>query len=717
MSTPRNKVIAQLPAGLTLSTQTYEVNGLTGQLAKYNGERARCYHGTGADGEPSQTYHFPFSNKLTLELPRRFLRELSEFDYPVVAVSGWQTIMQNDERAEKNGNQATSNNRQDVRATADSLVMQLRNVLIERGGGGKEGRDTVEVQQIKDLFGEMDSNHNGQLDKKEFLDGCLGVGITISPQEINLMWPLFDLDGNGTIDTDELTTFLEDRRTGRKTSTDMKDISKHLRQDRILNKTAYAARLKAIAESLRVSIVGILAKERITKEELFLRLDLDGGGTLDRSEFLGGLRRLGIPLSLPDMNVLWPMFSLDADGTVSMHEWQQFLDTKSEESGWSYRMTCDIFTTNVQLAPSGLHADLTAAAAPSQPRCGDNFLSAPKRRNVHSKPTTTAAERAVLYASPLAATRRLKVHDWQEEAAAHAPKPPLARASGSVGRRHHTHENLDADNKPHGRHGRDGHGAAARAARVGSDASRTRTSTSATSASAAVGSQSTPARSRRLGPLRVPDTPPALSRPRYETTARREQASCDGEAASPQLLLAMPPARAPQAMTEPPPLRCVAPHTYDSAIHIIATRGKVPPPSPATDSGEDKGEKPHASCHMPRLGTWRVSASPQQPVKRTKTKPKRRSKVKIHGRPTKASPFYKAPKKSKRQRPRPACRPAGDSDADSDADLCWADDPPTPVVARRHHCRFPLFDSGAFTAIRGLGLMSSRVEDKEAHDA
>ena len=116
-------------------------------------------------------------------------------------------------------------------------------------------------------------------------------------------------------------------------SADTKDISKQLRQDRILNKSTH---LKAKAGSLRESIVGILAKEGITQREMFLRLDKDHGGTLDRSEFLGGLRQLGIPLSVDDMNMLWPMFSHDADGTVGKHEWEKFLDPKGFESWWSY---------------------------------------------------------------------------------------------------------------------------------------------------------------------------------------------------------------------------------------------------------------------------------------------------------------------------------------------------------------------------------------------
>jgi Ca2+-binding EF-hand superfamily protein len=434
---------------MTWTNQTYGIIGLTGGLAVYNGHAARCYHGGTVNGEPSATWHFPVSSKLTLELPRRFLHELSACDYPTAEASAWQMIMQ-DYLADNTQGKATSNNRQDVRATADSLIMQLRRVLTKRAGSDIAEK-AIWAQPMKDLFHEMDSNHNGQLDKKEFLDGCLNVGISISPPEINLVWPLFDTNGNGLIDTDELSSFLEARRTGRKTSVEMHAVSKQLRQHRIVNKSAYATRLKVIAESLRESIFDIIAKEKITQEELFVRLDFDGGGSLDRSEILGGLRRTGIPLSLTDMNLLWPMFSLDSDGAVGKHEWEIFLDPKGLESWWSYSMTSDLFTTNVQLAPSELsegHSNQTDEATALQqqpPRDGSSAarLSTPKRRR--RKPRTTAAERAVLYNSP--GVQRLRgcvpfaELQGEEEAGVHAPTPPRARravggAAGGWGRRH-----------------------------------------------------------------------------------------------------------------------------------------------------------------------------------------------------------------------------------------------------------------------------------------
>jgi Ca2+-binding EF-hand superfamily protein len=438
---------------MALTKKTYELYGMTGQLAVYNGTKARCYHSAAVGGELSPTWHIPINNKLTLELPRKFLRELSQFDYPVVETSGWQSIMQSlEQNANTNSCQAyTSNNRTDVGATCASLVAQLRNVLLKRAGGGKHGSNTVEVQQIKDLFAEMDSDHNGELDKKEFLHGCLNVGIRISPQEINLVWPLFDSDGNGTIDTDELTTFLEDQRTGRRTSTELRGISRQLRKSRIANKSAYSTHLKAIAESVQASMLAIIAKEGITQEELFERLDLDCNTFLDRSEFLGGVRRLGVSLSSDDLDVLWPALSLDADGTVSKHEWGKFLDPKGMESWWSYRMTSDLFTTNVRLAPCELNAtDPAAATARGSPR-RDSGTSVATIAPKHRKPKTTPAERVLRYASPPAPRAR----HAKERTGVHAPKPP--RAAGGAGRRRHAHENenMDANNQTHGR---DGHG-------------------------------------------------------------------------------------------------------------------------------------------------------------------------------------------------------------------------------------------------------------------
>ena len=160
----------------------YELHGLHGDLECYNGTTTRCVVDEPGQ-EPNPIFLIRINKTLTLELPRRFLRQLDSS--PVVQEDTWQTIMQTEER-KANGNGYMSNNRTDVRVTMDSLITQLSNVVLKRGGNNNaESQDKA----IQDLFRDMDSNHNGELDKKEFFDGCLAAGITISPAEINLIWP------------------------------------------------------------------------------------------------------------------------------------------------------------------------------------------------------------------------------------------------------------------------------------------------------------------------------------------------------------------------------------------------------------------------------------------------------------------------------------------------------------------------------------------------
>jgi Ca2+-binding EF-hand superfamily protein len=398
---------------MVLTTATYELHGLKGKLERYNGVATRCMHLVDPSGRPNPLWHIRISKKLTLELPRQFLRELSEFDFPVVPQDTWQIIMQNEEK----GNHHTSNNRKDVRATMDSLVAQLRSVLAKRGSITAEGREKA----IKDLFGQMDSNHDGGLDKKEFFEGCLDVGIAISPSEINLVWPVFDEDGNGFIDTDELCRFIEDRGSGRKTSVLLNDMSSKLRQDRITNKSAFAQRIKVLAQDLRLEILKVLERENMTQEEMLAKMDLDHGSTLTRTEFLGGLHRMDIAITTEEMSTLWPLFCLDAvvgGGSITKVEWARFLDPRGLDSWWDYRFTGDIFTASQMKQPSP--KNFSPKNASSLPKSHGNVCPAIPRRHQRQQPQSTAGERAAAYASHLLRPPQQVMEQVMEQVAAPA---------------------------------------------------------------------------------------------------------------------------------------------------------------------------------------------------------------------------------------------------------------------------------------------------------
>ena len=77
-------------------------------------------------------------------------------------------------------------NRGSLKHTIDKLSMELRRVFRERT---EDSAGLLTLDGVQQLFDSMDSDHNGKLDKKEFYQGCVGLGVNMAPREINLVGP------------------------------------------------------------------------------------------------------------------------------------------------------------------------------------------------------------------------------------------------------------------------------------------------------------------------------------------------------------------------------------------------------------------------------------------------------------------------------------------------------------------------------------------------
>ena len=77
-------VVRPHTAGMTLSKRTYQVCGLTGDLKQYNGMSTRVYRGAGPDGELLPTCTICVNRTTSLDLPIRYIRELTDFEYTIV---------------------------------------------------------------------------------------------------------------------------------------------------------------------------------------------------------------------------------------------------------------------------------------------------------------------------------------------------------------------------------------------------------------------------------------------------------------------------------------------------------------------------------------------------------------------------------------------------------------------------------------------------------
>ena len=225
---------------------------------------ARVYQGYAPDGSLLPTAVVCVRDNLTLELPYIYLRELTAFDYPIIEESAWQQIMQSDAMHTSEG---VGNNRSDIKITIDSLGAQLRAALVDKNGGKPMGK-----VDLRHLFKNMDSDHDSLLDKAEFLAGCTKLGVDISPREVNLLWPVFDTDGNGFIDTDEFCAFLHARHAGRRSSTEMVGLSSALRKERIKAKSEFGSKLSQLVVTVRADIRAVVKQTGTTQEQLFVQV-------------------------------------------------------------------------------------------------------------------------------------------------------------------------------------------------------------------------------------------------------------------------------------------------------------------------------------------------------------------------------------------------------------------------------------------------------------
>jgi hypothetical protein len=62
---------------------------------------------------------------------------------------------------------------------------------------------------LRKVFEAFDQDGNHMVDKDEFLDGCQRIGVKITKDEVELMWPYFDLDNSGEVGIEEFLALAE----------------------------------------------------------------------------------------------------------------------------------------------------------------------------------------------------------------------------------------------------------------------------------------------------------------------------------------------------------------------------------------------------------------------------------------------------------------------------------------------------------------------------
>lgn len=85
--------------------------------------------------------------------------------------------------------------------TIDDLLKDIKNKLLERGSYGIRG--------LARIFKILDNDGGRKLDVKEFQDGLIDYGISITDEQARLIMQKFDRNKDGVVDFDEFLRYLK----------------------------------------------------------------------------------------------------------------------------------------------------------------------------------------------------------------------------------------------------------------------------------------------------------------------------------------------------------------------------------------------------------------------------------------------------------------------------------------------------------------------------
>jgi Ca2+-binding EF-hand superfamily protein len=418
------------------------VIGLQGALAAYNGEMTRDFEKLPlkkGGGDKDQQYKLEVNvedaigglKKVELVLTPRNLK--GAVDVGVSGIDGWYTKQQEHDfqGAEPSRRKSFAlNNRASVKVSLDGLASQIsKNVIMSEEGVTdffSTGQDNSQIEDVlsKDLSKQeflvkvrnfklavepedidrlfrRSANANGivslqdgvdflvantGLDKFEFLKRVQGLGIEVSPKDVDLLFPLIDKSGDGIVSVSEFMKFFSLRKDKKKmtdvarrdSEVNVTEMTQALRKDRIQRKTDLQTSLVEISGRLRTSLLKYMGEEKLNAAMLFQKIDWNDSGSIDRGELTMAIPTLGIDITQEEMNVIWPLFNLDAFGEIKVADWEGFLQGRE----LNYEFFQDRFVELSGVTPRSIPAPPTSTRSrgPTSTRSnsGKQFTFSPR---------------------------------------------------------------------------------------------------------------------------------------------------------------------------------------------------------------------------------------------------------------------------------------------------------------------------------------------------
>lgn len=206
-----------------------------------------------------------------------------------------------------------------------------------------------------DVFMEIDSDKDDEVNPKELLEFLLSKGVHAKPDEIMSFLKQADLNHNGTLDLIEFFNYLQ-----KQTMTRIDYFKKYPKLERAsIEEQAIGVAGQAssysddqIIDEIEEKIFEYMISKKIKILKLHEMMDKDKNQSIGRPEFRNFFKnRIGIELTRKDLDVIFHRFDKDNDGSISVKEFVGHLKEainkrKSLKYYLTFYFTCLIHFSN-----------------------------------------------------------------------------------------------------------------------------------------------------------------------------------------------------------------------------------------------------------------------------------------------------------------------------------------------------------------------------------